>query len=25
VPLPAAGARYAVTVHAFEFGPRESP
>jgi hypothetical protein len=25
VPLPAAGARYAVTVHSFEFGPRESP
>ena len=23
--LPAAGARYTVTVHAFEFGPRESP
>jgi hypothetical protein len=23
--LPAGGARYAVTVHAFEFGPRESP
>jgi hypothetical protein len=25
LPLPAGGARYAVTVHAFEFGPRESP
>jgi hypothetical protein len=23
--LPAPGARYTVTVHAFEFGPRESP
>lgn len=25
LPLPATGARYAVTVHSFEFGPRESP
>jgi hypothetical protein len=25
LPLPATGARYVVTVHAFEFGPRESP
>ena len=25
LPLPAMGARYVVTVHAFEFGPRESP
>jgi hypothetical protein len=25
LPLPAGGARYAITVHAFEFGPRESP
>jgi hypothetical protein len=25
LPLPAGGVRYAVTVHAFEFGPRESP
>jgi hypothetical protein len=25
LPLPATGARYAVTVHAFAFGPRESP
>jgi hypothetical protein len=25
LPLPAGGARYAITVHGFEFGPRESP